>query len=136
MGSFIRRRGNESITIIPVPLPEQAPKNSLNDYFYPDSKSQDLFAIMDTCLNECYDVPRAREIFQSTQDHPKLRHMLKIPMYNKFLLAYGTMASRFEQHRDAWLCEALTLFNRLESNLENVTPNAETYVVLAMLLCR
>jgi len=88
---------------------------------------------MDTCLNDCYDVPRARQIFESTRHHNQLRHLLKTPTFNKFILAYGTMALRFEEHREAWLNEALTLFNRMETRQESVEPNAETYVAMLLL---
>ncbi|KAF8519384.1 DNA/RNA polymerase [Hysterangium stoloniferum] len=101
--------------------------------FKPDTDSQDLLAVMDTCLNDCYDVPRARDIFELTRKQQCLHSLLKTPIFNKFLISYGTMAARHEQHRKEWLHEAWLLFNRMQNGEESAVPNAETYVLMTLL---
>lgn len=132
--SFLRRRAQEPLTIIPIPLPDDVTSSTpLHDYFFPDTRSQDLIAIMDTCLNDCYDVPRARDIFESTRKrNKKVKYLLNTQTYNKFLLAYTEMASRHEQHREEWLREAWLLFTKMENNEERVIPNAETYIIMTL----
>lgn len=132
--SFLRRRAQEPLTIVPIPLPDDATSSTpLHDYFFPDTRSQDLVAIMDTCLNDCYDVPRARDIFEATRKRNKVKYLLNTQTYNKFLLAYSEMALRHEQHRDDWLREAWLLFTKMESGEERVVPNAESYVIMTLL---
>lgn len=121
------------LTIIPTPLPDDSSSNELNNFFFPDSRSQDLLAIIDTCLNECYDIPRARDVFESMRIQGRGEYLLKIPLFNKFLLAYGAMAAKHEQHRDQWIQEAWLLFNRMEAGDEKAVPNAETYSIMALL---
>lgn len=137
LNAFLRKRAQEPITILPVPLPSDVTTSSpLHDYYYSDNRSQHLLAIMDTCLNDCYDVPRAREIFEATRTNAKLRHLLKVGMFNKFLQSYGMMAMEHERHRVDWLKEAWMLFDRMEQNKENIAPNAETYIMMLLLLMR
>ncbi|KAF8578733.1 DNA/RNA polymerase [Ramaria rubella] len=131
--SFLRR--GTPLTILPIPLPTDSTSNHINDFFFPDSHSQDLLAIIDTCLNECYDVPRARDVFESMRIQGRGDFMLKIPIFNKFLQAYGTMAAKHEQHRGEWVQEAWLLFNRMEAGDEKAVPNAETYATM-VLLCK
>jgi DNA-directed RNA polymerase, mitochondrial len=131
LNTFLRQR--TPLTIIPTPLPDDTSPNQLNDFFFPDSRSQDLLAIIDTCLNECYDVPRARDVFESMRLQGRGEFLLKIPLFNKFLQAYGAMAARHEQHRNEWIQEAWLLFNRMEAGDENAVPNAETYAIMALL---
>lgn len=131
LNAFLRHRA--PLTIVPTPLPDDSSSNQLNDLFFPDSRSQDLLAIIDTCLNECYDVPRARDVFESMRIQGRGRYLLKISIFNTFLQAYGTMAMKHEQHRDEWIQEAWLLFNRMEAGDENAVPNAETYAIMALL---
>ncbi|GJJ10389.1 hypothetical protein Clacol_004615 [Clathrus columnatus] len=131
--SFLLRRAQEPLTIVPIPLPDDTQSSTpLHDYFFPDTRSQDLVAIMDTCLNDCYDVPRARDIFEATKKRNKVRYLLNTQTYNKFLLAYAEMASRHELHQDEWLRETWLLFNKMEKGEERVVPNAETYVIMTL----
>ena len=131
LNAFLRRTG--PLTIIPTPLPDDSSSNQLNDFFFPDSRSQDLLAIIDTCLNECYDVPRARDVLESMRIQGRGEFLLKVSLFNKFLQAYGTMAARHEQHKNEWIQEAWLLFNRMEAGDENAVPNAETYSIMALL---
>jgi DNA-directed RNA polymerase, mitochondrial len=131
LNTFLRHRA--PLTILPTPLPDDSPSNQLNDLFFPDSRSQDLLAIIDTCLHECYDIPRARDVFESMRIQGRGTYLLKIPIFNGFLQAYGAMAAKHEQHREEWIQEAWLLFNRMEAGDENAVPNAETYAAMTLL---
>lgn len=120
------------LTILPVPLPDDK-TSTLNDFYFPDSHTQDLVAIIDTCLNECYDVPRARNVFEAMRMNNRGEYLLKVPVFNKFLQAYAIMAARHETHREEWLKEAWILFNRMEAGEEKAVPDAVTYATMIQL---
>ncbi|KAF8520292.1 hypothetical protein JB92DRAFT_2709471, partial [Gautieria morchelliformis] len=82
LNSFLRQRS--PLTIIATPLPDDTSPDQLNDFFFPDSRSQDLLAVIDTCLNECYDVPRARDVFESMRIQGRGEFLVKIPLYIYF----------------------------------------------------
>ena len=44
------------------PLPSDR-YSELNDAYYTDSPTHDMIAVMDASLHNCYDIPRAKEIF-------------------------------------------------------------------------
>ncbi|KAF8554654.1 hypothetical protein OG21DRAFT_1389212, partial [Imleria badia] len=62
MRGFLHRR--VPYTILPTPLPDQSHSTPLSTYFFPDSPTQDQLAVMDACLYNLYDVPRAKQIFE------------------------------------------------------------------------
>ncbi|KIK64989.1 hypothetical protein GYMLUDRAFT_107322, partial [Collybiopsis luxurians FD-317 M1] len=49
-------------TILPTPVPEKSPSTK-NSSWLTDSATQDSLAVMDACLYQLYDVPRAKGIF-------------------------------------------------------------------------
>ncbi|KAH7908848.1 hypothetical protein BJ138DRAFT_968798, partial [Hygrophoropsis aurantiaca] len=61
MEGFLRRR--TPYTILPTPLPDDK-SSALNTFYFTDSPTQDQLAVMDACLHNLYDVPRARSIFE------------------------------------------------------------------------
>lgn len=131
LNAFLRQR--TPLTIIPTPLPCDVPPNHVNNLFFPDTHSQDLLAIIDTCLNECYDVPRARDVFESMRIQGHGKFLFKIHLYNNFLKAYGAMAIRHDEQREEWIQDAWVLFSKMEAGDENVVPNADTYAIMALL---
>ncbi|TFK37583.1 hypothetical protein BDQ12DRAFT_591021, partial [Crucibulum laeve] len=50
-------------TIIPTPLPHDRTSEQ-HEHWYADTVTQDLAAVMDACLHNLYDVPRAMGIFE------------------------------------------------------------------------
>ncbi|KAI9457403.1 hypothetical protein HD554DRAFT_1991576, partial [Boletus coccyginus] len=62
MRGFLHRR--VPYTILPTPLPDQSHSTALSTYFFPDSPTQDQLAVMDACLYNLYDVPRAKQVFE------------------------------------------------------------------------
>ncbi|KAF9463341.1 hypothetical protein BDZ94DRAFT_1148095, partial [Collybia nuda] len=62
---FLKRR--IPYTILPTPLPSGR-SSDINDLWYTDSPTQDLLAVMDACLHNMYDVPRAKNIFDRMRE--------------------------------------------------------------------
>ncbi|KAI0052455.1 hypothetical protein FA95DRAFT_1454889, partial [Auriscalpium vulgare] len=60
MDSFLRIR--TPFTVLPTPLPQDR-YSAENDYYFAGSSTRDIVAVMDACLHNGYDVPRAKLIF-------------------------------------------------------------------------
>lgn len=128
MESFLRRR--PALTILPTPLPDGA-YSSLNDFYFTDSPTQDLLSVMDACLHNRYDVPRARQIFARLRQANNPDVVMGTKVYNSFLETYIEMASLTEtpSQRQEWLEEAWALFDVMEKGLERVRPDTNTYAL-------
>ncbi|KAG1726280.1 uncharacterized protein EDB91DRAFT_1061713, partial [Suillus paluster] len=61
MHGFLKRR--TPYTILPTPLPDDR-ASALNSFYFTDSPTQDQLAVMDACLHNLYDVPRAKQVFE------------------------------------------------------------------------
>ncbi|KAH7882209.1 hypothetical protein F5I97DRAFT_1777213, partial [Phlebopus sp. FC_14] len=62
MQGFLKRR--VPYTILPTPLPGNQVPTALNTFYFMDSPTQDQLAVMDACLHNLYDVPRAKQVFE------------------------------------------------------------------------
>jgi DNA-directed RNA polymerase len=131
MHTFLRSR--TPYTILPPPLPKDS---DLNDLLYTDSPTQDLIAAMDACLHNCYDVSRAKEIFDNLRAkgaekilHPRL--------YTAFVEAYLEMAVSEPEKRAFWVEDAWTLLDLVFSGNEKITATSGTYALalVAWLRC-
>lgn len=128
MQAFLRRR--PQYTMLPTPLPDDA-SSALNDFYFIDSPTQDLLAVIDACLHNCYDVHRAKSIFERLRNTKGDSRILESRLYNSFLEAYLDMATNKEpENRVDWLEEAWILYNCMESQAEKVPPNASTYAIM------
>ena len=128
MHSFLKRRA--PYTILPTPLPIDH-NSHLNDVYFTDSPTQDLLAVIDACLHNLYDVPRAKQIFERLRNGPKAEAVLNPRVYNSLLEAYIAMASsKGSGNRLAWLEEALVIFESMEAGTETAVPNATTYALM------
>lgn len=143
--SFLHRR--PQFTLLPTPLPED--KNSaINDFYFPDSPTQDLLAVMDACLHGLYDVPRAKQVFESMRERKQGDPILDTRVFNSFLEAYVGMAGadvggsgkrrglEAEENKVYWVRQAWKLFGVMESEAEKVVPSAGTYATMLMALTR
>ena len=126
--SFLDR--NPSYTVLPTPLP--ADRNScLNDLYFPDSVTQDSLAVIDACLHNHYDIPRAKQVFETLRRSSKAEVTLDIRIYNALLEAFVAMAAiKDSDNRLIWLEDASTLFESMERGTEAATPNATTYAIM------
>lgn len=133
MRSFLLTR--TPYTILPPPLPQDK-HSELNDLYYTDSPTRDLIAVMDACLHNGYDVPRAKEIFDGLRAkqaeqifHPRL--------YTAFVEAYLNMALKEPERRSLWVEDTWALLDSLFSGNERVavTTGAYALALVAWLRC-
>ncbi|TFK67999.1 DNA/RNA polymerase [Pluteus cervinus] len=127
--SFLNRA--TPYTILPPPLPTDR-SSEVNDFWYTDSTTQDHLAVMDACLHNLYDVPRAQSIFERLREKVG-NPVLSTTVYNAFLEAYLKMAATKESTARAfWVGLAWDLYEVMESGKEKVFPNAGTYATMLL----
>lgn len=137
----------QTYTILPTPT--AAPSK---DFLFPASSSStsrqvfspsplhQVLAVIDACLANSYDVPRARALFNGLRTDKTLKgHPLMgdVRMYNSVLRGYLVKAYQMgdelegiegisEKEREMWLDEFWNLYEVLAQNAE-VQPNASTF---------
>jgi DNA-directed RNA polymerase, mitochondrial len=130
MYSFLRRR--MPYTLLPTPLPDDK-SSALNDFYFTDSPTQDSLAIIDACLHNLYDVPRARQVFERMRRKKVVSPNLHVGVYNSILEAYVEMATKKEpDDRSVWIEMAKDLYQAMQHGKE-VLPNATTYALMLMI---
>jgi DNA-directed RNA polymerase len=133
MQTFLRSR--TPYTILPPPLP-LGRDSDLNDLLYTDSPTQDLISVMDACLHNCHDVPRAKGIFDNLRSKGA-EQILHPRLYTAFVEAYLEMAIKEPEKRALWVFDAWTLLDLQFSGNENVrvTSGAYSLALVAWLRC-
>jgi DNA-directed RNA polymerase len=125
---FLGRR--QQFTMLPTPLPDDK-SSPLNDFHFPDSPTQDLVAVIDACLHNLYDVPRAKLIFEKMREDKPGEPLLDVRVYNSILEAYiGMATTKAKADGSYWAQNAWTLFAVMEQGKEKVIPNASTYATM------
>jgi DNA-directed RNA polymerase, mitochondrial len=113
-------------TILPAPLPAEEHKN---DPLFQTTEVQDKLAVMDACLHNAFNVPRAKTIFQRLlADHPSA---LTTDIYNSVLTGYLAMAEtqpRSSQKME-WVEDAWMLFGTMLRKT-SVSPDENTYAIM------
>lgn len=119
-------------TFLPAPLPDDVAQSSQeHHYYYPTSQTQDSLAIIDACLHDCFDVPRARFVFKELRQRHRKDPLLEPRLYNLFLEKYLEMAlEKDKKDRDYWLEELWSLYEAME-NEQEVETTAGTYAIVA-----
>ncbi|KAF9078309.1 hypothetical protein BDP27DRAFT_1378803 [Rhodocollybia butyracea] len=119
-------------TVLPAPVPIQSPSQK-NATWLTDSATQDSLAVMDACLYQSFDVPRAKGIFERLRREAAGTHILDVRVYNAFLEAYIDMAkSKASDNREFWIECAWELFDNMESGREKVEPSAGSYATMLL----
>ena len=133
MHTFLRTR--TPYMILPPPLPEDK-HSELNDYYYTDSPTRDILAVMDACLHNCYDVPRAKAIFDDLRSK-RAEQILHPRLYTAFVQAYLDMAVKEPEKRSLWVDDVWILLDSLFSGNEKVavTTGAYALALVAWLRC-
>ncbi|KAG6906515.1 hypothetical protein DXG01_013542 [Tephrocybe rancida] len=116
-------------TILPSPLPSDR-SSATHDIFYTDSNTQDLLSVMDACLHNLYDVPRARSIFDRLRERPG-NPVLSVPIYNAFLEAYVNMAGS-KGPAYVFIDYACELYRVLEKESEYFSPDSSSYAIMLL----
>lgn len=125
MHTFLRNR--TPYTILPAPLPQDK-HSELNDLLYTDSPTQDLIAVMDACLHNGYDVPRAKDIFDNLRTKGA-EQILHPRLYTAFVEAYLDMAVKEPEKRSLWVEDAWTLLDSLFDGNEKVPVTTGAYAL-------
>ncbi|KAJ7875287.1 DNA/RNA polymerase [Mycena olivaceomarginata] len=94
--NFLQRP--QTYTIIPPPLPQEYTSDA-NDYWFSDSTTQELMAVMNTCLYNLYDVPRAKGIFDRLRSQSSAA--LDAQVVNAMLEAY--LKSAAQEEPEYWM---------------------------------
>ena len=125
MHSFLRKP--LSYTIIPPPLPTDQ-SSAQNNYYFTDTPTQDLLAVMEACLHNLYDARRAHQIFDNLRLQRPGDPVLSARLYNAFIEAYLGMGSTKEPaKRGIWIEDLWMLIDVMEKGTEKVSPTASTY---------
>ncbi|KZT25042.1 DNA/RNA polymerase [Neolentinus lepideus HHB14362 ss-1] len=120
-------------TILPTPLPEDAESSPINDFYFTDSPTQDSLAIIDACLRDSYDVPRAQRVFNELRVKRAGDPILVPQLYNTLLSAYVDMAARNDaEHWEKWLGDAIVLFQTMQAGTERVRVTAGSYAIMLL----
>jgi DNA-directed RNA polymerase, mitochondrial len=125
MHTFLRSR--TPYTILPTPLPGDK-HSELNDFYYTDSRTQDLIAVMDACLHNGYDVPRAKQIFDDLRTK-RAEQILHPRLYAAFIEAYLDMALKEPKKKSLWVEDAWLLLDSLFTRRESVAVTTGTYAL-------
>ncbi|KAF8269611.1 DNA/RNA polymerase [Lactarius quietus] len=125
MHSFLRTR--TPYMMLPPPLPSDR-HSELNDVYYTDSPTCDMIAVMDACLHNCYDVPRAKEIFDDLRAKQSEK-ILHPRLYTAFIQAYLEMALKEPERKALWVEDAWILLDSLFNGQANVVVTTGAYAL-------
>lgn len=128
IGGFLHRR--IPYTILPAPLPNDRSSDQ-NEHWYTDSRTQELLGVMDACLHNLYDVPRAKHIFEGIRE--KIGNpALDTRVYNAFLEAFVDSAVKDDSNRKYWVQNTWELYDVLENGREKHEPDENTYAIMLL----
>ncbi|KAJ8690626.1 DNA-directed RNA polymerase [Pleurotus ostreatus] len=125
-------QGTTRFTVLPTPLPQDS-SSPANDVWFTDSTTQELIAVIDACLHNLYDVPRAKQIFDRLRKRSS--NVLEPRIYNSMLESYVAMASATDDAAKPkyWLEEAWRLYQTMESStVDKIAPTASTYALMLL----
>jgi DNA-directed RNA polymerase len=137
MENFLKRA--PAYTVLPTPEPDQALQaTAIGGLFFTDTETQDRLAVVDACLHNLQDVPRAKQVFDGLRATPASAQLLTSRLYNQLLVSYVRMAEeRQPEHRSLWVEEVWRLFDAMLAGTENCRPDAGSFAImlLAWLKC-
>jgi DNA-directed RNA polymerase len=120
------------LTILPTPIPFGSDTVDGYDQWYKDSKSQDMAGIIDACLHDLYDVPRAKKVFDHLRENAG-SSILGSRLYNSVLNGYLGMSLKDPMEKNYWAEEAWKLYSIIESKKSEVHPTVKTYSIMLAL---
>ncbi|KAK0201027.1 DNA/RNA polymerase [Desarmillaria ectypa] len=136
LAGYLKQR--TQYTFLPGVRPNDSSSPSNNEW-YADSATQDLLAVMDACIHNLYDIPRAKSIFDRLR-RKAAKSVLEIRVYNTLLEAYTNMSySTYDSDYETsmyWMDTAWDLFQKIEKGEEGIEPSASTYAIMLLALKR
>lgn len=126
-------RGRTAYTILPTPLPDDQ-TSEFSSFVFTDTPTQDSVSVIDACLHNLYDVPRAKGIFDRLRASRRGDPILSERLYNSILAAYLEMAStRDKLRRNHWVEDACALYESMEAGHDGVAPTQGTYALMLLI---
>ena len=139
LNSFKELRGPEFLTVLPTPLPVGEQSAAEHQHYFPDSNCMALVAIVDACLTNFHDIPRAQSLFAELRRDRKATSFMDVRVFNRFLHTYftlaenpGTASKKAEQYR----MQAWELYKSMVESQETVEPNSHTSALMLRGLLR
>ena len=132
-------RGPEFLTVLPTPLPVGEQGSVEHQRYFPDSNITALVAIVDACLSNFHDIPRAQSLFAELRRDRKAVHFLDVRVFNRFLHAYFTLAedpNTSPREAEKYRMRAWELYTSMVENKEPAAPKAHTSAVMLWGLLR
>lgn len=128
MEGFLQRRQN--LTIMSALPPDDT---LAGREYYTDTPTQDRLALMDACLYNLNDVPRAKIIFEQLRVDTATAKSLPVKLYNSLLHAYLRMAEdKDSDNRVYWVDEMWLLFRAMEDGSAKMRPTENTYALMVL----
>lgn len=120
---------HQDLTILPTPLP--ADSEDAATMIFPDTTVQNTISIVEACVHNLHDVPRARTVFERLRRTHKGDSTLHAGLYNTMLDAYIEMATTKQpERRSHWVEDACALYEVMETGKDKVNPTANTYAIM------
>ena len=120
------------LTILPTPLPPRSASVEGYDRWFKDSRSQDMAGIINACLHDLHDVPRAQKVFEHLRRKAG-SSILGSGLYNSVLNAFFGMSMKDPTKKNHWAEETWKLYNIMESGQDDVLPTVKTYSIILAL---
>jgi hypothetical protein len=136
---FKELRGPSALTLLPTPLPVGEQGAEEHQTVFPDSNTLALVAILDACLSNFRDIPRAQSLFADLRRERKATNFIDVRVFNRFLYAYFTLAEdphTSPKETENYRMQAWELYKSLVENKETVSPNSHTSALMLRGLLR
>ena len=139
LNSFKELRGPEFLTVLPTPLPVGEQGAAEHQRYFPDSSAMALVAMVDACLTNFHDIPRAQLLFADLRRDRKATSSLDVRVFNRFLHAYFTLAedpNTSIEPAQNYRMHAWELYKSMVENKETAEPNSHTSALMLRGLLR
>ena len=132
ISEYLERTAETNYTIIPNPPHSKSGETSP---WYTDSSTADMASVIDICLHNEHDIPRAQEVFDRLRSLGS-SGILTARVYNQFLASYLNLAEKEPGRATHWLSESWKLYAELEQGADDLIPTAKTYAIMLKTLKR
>jgi hypothetical protein len=129
LDNFRDLRGPEFLTVLPTPLPVSEQAAVEHQRYFPDSGVMARVAIVDACLTNFHDVPRAESLFAELRRDQRAANFIDVRIFNRFLHAYFTLAENpntSPKQAEKYRMQAWELYKSMVENEERVVPKSHT----------
>lgn len=133
LNSFKDLRAPEFLTVLPTPLPVSEQDATEHQRYFPDSSVMALMAIVDACLTNFHDIPRAQSLFADLRTDRKAANFMDVRIFNRFLHAYFSQAESPDtssREAEKYRMQAWELYKSMVANEERAVPNPHTSALM------